>query len=383
MVVTPNIPRDINEPHRSATPLELLFDLVSVIAIAAAASGLHHAIVEDHILDGLLRYSVVFFGIWWAWMNYTWFASAYDSGDNVFKLLTMVIMAGSLTMAAGVTVFFDGFDIALLVIGYVIMRLALVALWVRASFADPERSKTTRIYAGGITLAQVFWVALWLSQPLDSFPFYFLFALGVLLELSVPVIAERQNYTPWHRDHIVERYGLLNIIVLGETLLAATVAVERAVDGDFDIALVQIALSALVILFSMWWLYFAREEHLDSRDLSRALPWGYGHAIIFLSGAAVGAGIAALIDIMTGHAQVGIRVGEYAVAIPVALYLLGLWFVRDRFVLRSGVHFLLPVIAVIILVVPVFFSLGGVAILIAAGVIARSVLAEKNRAASL
>ena len=70
--------RSPHEAHRTATPLELLFDLVFVVAIAQAASGLHHAIAEDHAMAGLIGYLMVFFAIWWAWMNFTWFASAYD-----------------------------------------------------------------------------------------------------------------------------------------------------------------------------------------------------------------------------------------------------------------------------------------------------------------
>ena len=66
--------RSPHEPHRVATPLELLFDLVFVVAIAEAASGLHHAVATQHVTDGLLGYAMVFFAIWWAWMNFTWFA---------------------------------------------------------------------------------------------------------------------------------------------------------------------------------------------------------------------------------------------------------------------------------------------------------------------
>ena len=63
--------RDIQEHHRAATPLELLFDLVFVVAIAAAASQLHHAIAAHHIASGLFSFAVAFFAIWWAWMNYS------------------------------------------------------------------------------------------------------------------------------------------------------------------------------------------------------------------------------------------------------------------------------------------------------------------------
>ena len=104
--------RDMNEHARASTPLELFFDLVTVIAIASAAAGLHHGLLEGHIVESLLKYLGAFFAIWWAWMNYSWFASAYDNDDTLFRLLTLWIMAGALTMAAGIGPFFCavGFD---------------------------------------------------------------------------------------------------------------------------------------------------------------------------------------------------------------------------------------------------------------------------------
>ena len=80
-------PRDTAEAHRAATPLELLFDLVSVIAIAAAAAGLPSRRCRGtYDTAGIITFSDGFFAIWWAWMNYTWFASAYDTDDIVFRL---------------------------------------------------------------------------------------------------------------------------------------------------------------------------------------------------------------------------------------------------------------------------------------------------------
>ena len=372
-------PRDPQEPHRVATPLELLFDLVSVIAIAAAAAGLHHAITEDHAIQGIIRFVFAFFAIWWAWMNYTWFASAYDNGDTLFRLLTMTIMAGALTLAAGIGALMESLDLRLAIIGYVIMRLAMVALWVRAARHDPGRRATALTYASGIAAVQIYWVGFFLLQPWSALPFYALFVVGGALELLVPVLAEKKTPTPWHRHHMIERYGLLNIIVLGETLLAGSIALRTATGEPFQIALVQIALSALVTVFSMWWLYFGREEHLESDDLSRALTWGYGHAVIFASGAAVGSGFAVLVDIATSHAKVPLWVGNYAVAIPVALYLLGLWFVRDRFAHHGAARYVLPAFAVLIVLVPLTpLALEGVTALAVVCVIAKSYVSRAS-----
>ncbi|HEY7646805.1 MAG TPA: low temperature requirement protein A [Hyphomicrobiales bacterium] len=378
-LVRPMPPRDPHEPHRVATPLELFFDLISVIAISAASAGLHHAIADGHAAQGIIRFIFSFFAIWWAWMNYTWFASAYDNDDTLFRLLTMVTMAGALTVAAGITRMFESLDLTLVIIGYIVMRLAMVVFWLRAARNDPARRNTALSYAIGIALVQIYWIGFYVLQPRSEIPFYALFVIGAALELLVPVLAEKKNYTLWHRHHIVERYGLLNIIVLGETLLAGSIALRSASGEHFDMALLYIALSALVILFSMWWLYFAREEQLETHDLGRALTWGYGHAVIFASGAAVGAGVAVRIDIATHHAKIGALAGEYAVAIPLALYMLGLWFVRDRFVCDGPARYVLPTFGVLIVLAPLTpLALQGVAILAVLCVVVRNYLIQRQ-----
>lgn len=375
----PPQPRDPHEAHRAATPLELFFDLVSVIAIAAAAAGLHHAISADHAVEGLATYVLAFFAIWWAWMNYTWYASAYDNDDALFRVLTMVIMSGSLIMAAGLGTLFEHGNLTMLVLGYVVMRVGMVALWLRASAHDQQRRRCTLVYAIGIALAQVYWVAFLMMQPLAPAYLYSLFAIGVVIELAVPVVAERSHNTPWHRHHIIERYGLLNIIVLGETLLAGAMSLRQLAGGATEVAFAHIAMSAVVIVFAMWWLYFSREEHLQSNDLGRALTWGYGHYLIFASGAAVGAGFAVLVDVIAGEARVSLLVGDYAVAVPLALYLVGLWFVRDRFCLVGPGRFVLPVFAVLMLLAPFTpIALEGIAALSALAVVCRGLVVRSQ-----
>ncbi len=373
----PQAARSPSEPHRAATPLELLFDLVSVVAIAAAAAGLHHAIAEAHAVDGIFGFLMAFFAIWWAWMNYTWFASAYDNDDTLFRLLTMLIMAGSLTMAAGIGDMFTTHDLTMPVAGYIIMRIGMTALWLRAARHDPGHRQTALRYAVGIVLVQLYWVVFLLAQPLGNGMTYGLFFLGAVLEMAVPALAERRSTTPWHRHHIMERYGLLTIIVLGETLLAVSMALQQFDLAANGAAFLRISVSALVIVFSMWWLYFAREEHLPTNDLNRALTWGYGHFVIFASGAAVGAGFAVVVDIAAHHAEVSVRTGHYAVAVPVALFMTGLWLVRDRFGLAEPARLVLPAFALILLAVPLTpFGLEGTALMTLLAVLVRSNLAR-------
>ena len=93
--------RDPDEDGRASTPLELLFDLTFVIAFGAAADQLAHALAEDHVSEGIIGFVLRDFAVSWAWINFTWFASAYDTDDWIFRLTTMVQMVGVLVLALG------------------------------------------------------------------------------------------------------------------------------------------------------------------------------------------------------------------------------------------------------------------------------------------
>jgi low temperature requirement protein LtrA len=312
-----------DETHRAATPLELFFDLSFVVAVALAASNLHHELAEDHVRDGLVDFAAVFFGIWWAWMNFTWFASAYDTDDVPYRLMTMVQITGALIFAAGVPRAFEHDDYTIATLGYVVMRLALVGQWLRAAHGDPDGGATERRYALGVTLVQAAWVAR-LTLPGDVAGAAF--ATLIVAELLVPVWAEQAAPTSWHREHITERYGLFTIIVLGESILAATIALQAAAEDEAAKAsLMSIAGGGLLIVFSMWWLYFERGEHDVLTSNGAAFVWGYGHYFIFAAAAAVGAGIEVFADYDTGHTTLSRQAAALTVAVPIAIYLLGVW----------------------------------------------------------
>jgi low temperature requirement protein LtrA len=323
--------RSPHEPHRISTPLELFFDLVFVVAIAQAAAGFHHAIAEAHAAQGVLSFLMVFFAIWWAWMNFTWFASAYDPGDVPYKLAVFVQITGALIVAAGIPAMFEAHaPNGATVGGYVVMRLAMVGQWLRAAKSDPERRTTALRFAGGITAVQVAWVAVLFLPANLILPAFVTFLLA---ELAVPVWAERAAPTTWHPHHITERYGLFTIIVLGESILAATLAVQAALaSGERLLALLPVIVGGLLTVYSLWWLYFYRPVHdfLEDRKASRVFAWGYGHFVVFASAAAVGAGLAASVDQATAHSAISSRAAGAAVAIPVALYVGSLWLLHRR-----------------------------------------------------
>jgi low temperature requirement protein LtrA len=351
--LTPMVGRSADEPFRVSTPLELFFDLCFVVAVAQAAAPLHHSVAEGYVLEGLRGYLMVFFAIWWAWMNFTWFASAYDTDDDVYRITTFVQISGALVLAAGVAPAFENEDFRVITIGYVIMRLALVGQWLRAARSDPQRRATALRYAAGVGAVQVLWL-LRLAVP-ESWPVVPVFVMLVVLELAVPIWAERApgGPTTYHPHHIAERYGLFTIIVLGESVSAATVAFRGALDeGEHVTALIRLAVAGLVIVFALWWVYFDRSAHNLLGSLRASLLWGYGHYFIFAAAAAVGAGLGVSIDYVTHHTEISSAPAGYAIAVPVSIYLLVVWLLHIRPHQRGPLLAVFPAAAVLVLLTP-------------------------------
>ena len=345
----PLLPRARDEAHRASTPLELLFDLVIVVAVAQAAQGLHHALAEGHALSGVRTYAMVFFAIWWAWVNFTWFASAYDNDDVAYRLLVMLQLTGALVFAAGIPRFEHG-DLRVGVLGYVIMRLALVRLWLRAARADPARRRAVLRYAWGVFLVQAAWVGHIFTPPSWHVSGFVLLAL---VEMLVPAWAERASPTSWHPHHIAERYGLFTLITLGESILAASLALQTATsEGGGLRALLPVALGGLLIVFSCWWLYFERPGHEVLTSSRTAFVWGYGHYFVFGAAAAVGAGLAVAVDQAAGRAPVSRFAAGAAVAVPAAVFLLVLWFLHARTEDRGRTRLLGPLVTAAVLLTP-------------------------------
>jgi low temperature requirement protein LtrA len=320
--------RAAGEEHRGATPLELFFDLCFVVAVGQAARAFEHELAEGHVGHGLLGYALVFFAIWWAWMNFTWFASAYDTDDVPYRLLILVQITGALIMAAGVAEALRDYDFTVPTWGYVVMRLAMVPQWLRAARADPERRRACRRYAVGIVAVQSGWLAR-LAVPGDWA--LAAFAALIVAELAIPLWAEHAARTTWHPHHIAERYGLFTLIVLGESLTAATAAVRSALDDDAafgDIAAVTVG--GLLTVFAMWWLYFAQNAPGRLASPRMAFWWGYGHYAVFASAAAVGAGLALNVGHVTGHGHLTDHGAGAAYTVPAAVFVTVVWVLHHR-----------------------------------------------------
>jgi low temperature requirement protein LtrA len=313
-------PRRPDEQHRTASPLELLFDLTFVVAVAAAAAELAHSLATGHYaVSGFLQ---VFFAIWWAWMNFTWFATAYDTDDVAYRLLTMVQMGGVLVLAAGVPAAAADADFRVVTLGYLMMRGGQIVQWLRAAVEDADGRRTAIRNAVGISVLQLGWLIRLATGETTTLTFVCL----AVLELTVPWWAQRNGDTGWHPHHVAERYGLFTIILLGESVLAVSNAVRAT---ELSPAMVVVAAGGLVLLFSLWWLYFIQPAGAGLEAYrDKSFVWGYGHYGLFAALAALGAGLEVAVEQTSHHLPLSPTAAGYAIAVPAAAFVVLLWAVN-------------------------------------------------------
>jgi low temperature requirement protein LtrA len=323
--------RDPHEAHRAATPLELFFDLTFVIAISVAAAELAHALAEGHVGSGLLAFCFCLFAIMWAWVNFTWFASAYDTDDWLFRVTTMLQMVGVLILAMGIPDIFASIDAGgdlkneVLVGGYVVMRVAMVFQWLRAAREDPARRRCALTYAGFIAVAQLGWLLL-IPPKLPLGPTLALMLPLYAIELAGPYVAERRvtgSGTPWHPHHIAERYGLIVIIALGECLIGTVAALQSVVAAQgWSVEVAAVGLAGVGIAFTTWWVYFVVPMGAGlHHHRARAFWFGYGHIVVVAAIAAIGAGL----HVAAYHLEHKSHLSTMGALLTVVLPMLAFW----------------------------------------------------------
>ena len=343
----PLVARPIDERDRASSPLELLFDLTFVVAVSQAVVQLARGIEESQSATALVPFALTFFAIWWAWMNFTWFSSGYDNDDALYRVTTMVQMVGVLILASGIPAAFHDGDYATITFGYFVMRLGLITQWARAAVSDPDHRRGAVRTIVGYGALQAGWVArLLIAEPWGIAVSLLLIAL----ELSVPLWAARAGDPGWNPGHIAERFGLFTIILLGESVLAAMTGFQRAVAEGLSVRLVVVALSAVVILFALWWLYYLQPAADGlARRRRFSYVWAYGHYAAFGALAVLGAGLEVAVAYTGERGEVAAGVVASAVTLPVAVFLVTLWAVNAQLTPQTALRgrVILPASAVI------------------------------------
>lgn len=307
---------ECEEGERSATWLELFFDLIFVVAIAQLA----HNFQQEFSFIGLAKLAVLFVPVWWCWIGATFYDTRFDNDGLVDRLITLMQMAIAASMAANIHHALDNSSIPF-ALSYIAFRAVLVCQYLHAGYYVPQARHLTNWYAGGFAISLVFWLAS-LFVPL---PWRFvLWGLGLIIDFVAPLTAgARVAKVPPNMAHTTERIGLFTIIVLGESIVAVVGGVSGKEWTPMSIA---IALLGLSIAFSFWWMYFDTVDESPLHAMKKgkmkvALIWLYSHLPLAVGLTATGVGVEKMIHGL-GNESAMVEKVLFCLAVALCLFIL-------------------------------------------------------------
>jgi low temperature requirement protein LtrA len=276
------VQRSTADGHRQATWIELFFDLIFVVVVAQLGTLL----LEDVSWWIGTVYAVAYLAVWLSWINATFYANRFDSDDLSQRLITFAQMLTVAGMAASVA---ESAAIPF-AISVALFRLLTAISYARVRKAIPTESALANRMVGVTSLVAVIWIA---SVFVDGRPRLGVWAVALGIEIGAQWLRssrKRRGATPIQMDHLVERFGLFTIIVLGETVLAVVVGVAHA---HWVASAVVFAAIGMTISFSLWWIYFEGVEGAPLKNIGgiRPLVWVYGQALLVMAITALGVGL--------------------------------------------------------------------------------------------
>jgi low temperature requirement protein LtrA len=307
------------DDDRSASRLELFFDLAFVLVVAELALDFR----SDVTWRGELVFAGLFTTVWWAWVSATLYANRFDHDDVLYRLLKLGSMAAVIGMAASATEA-TGKYFGIFVGCQLVLRALLLLQYRRAHRHVPGARPIARLYLAGTAAGALLWaVSLAVPRPVG----FVLWAAAVLVEALVPLLATRSSTdVPLHVEHLPERFALFVILVLGESVAGIAHGLHGA--GWTGSAL-PVAALAFVLAAALWWSYFdlagARAKRLLSEAGDRPSShthdvYVFGQLPLTLALATVGAGVElAVVESSAGEVALGTRL---VLAGGVAVYLL-------------------------------------------------------------
>ena len=307
---------ECEEGERSATWLELFFDLIFVVAI----SQLAHNFNEEFDFWGLVKLGILFVPVWWCWIGATFYDSRFDNDGLVDRLITLMQMAIAAMMVANIHYGLGESSIGF-ALSYIAFRTVLICQYLHAGYHVPQARGLTTWYAGGFAGS----VALWLASIFVPLPWRFVFwGLGLIIDFATPLTAGRRVVeVPPDMSHTTERIGLFTIIVLGESIVAVVGGVSSRQWNPMSVA---IALLGLSIAFSFWWMYFDTVDESPLHAMKKgkmriALTWLYSHLPLAIGLTATGVGVEKMIHGLGHDAARGEKV-LFCLAVALCLLIL-------------------------------------------------------------
>jgi len=230
--------------EQRVTPLELFFDLVFVFTMTRVTALMAHDLTWASVGQGLL----VLAALWWGWAAYGWLTNHVSGDDDRARLVVIVAMAAMVLVALAVPEAFDAHAL-LFALAYLVMRLAHLALWWVASSDDPDvHVAVGRLFPTAVT-GPLLIVA---ASMFDGWLQAAFWIVALAIDYGGPLVRGVAGYRV-HPRHFAERFSLIIIIALGESIVAVGVG---AGDEPLDTAIGLAAVLSLLTSAALWWAYF-------------------------------------------------------------------------------------------------------------------------------
>lgn len=298
------------EDERRITFLELFYDLVYVVIIAELAHSL-----STHInIEGFLLYAFLFLMVWWAWFNGAMYHDLHGNNDIKTRVMTFLQMMAVGTMAVFAHNAFGSGSIGF-ALSYAAFLLLITYLWWRTGVHEREHRPLSTPYAVSYFLAAILTIAsIFVEAPFRYYIWGFNLSLIVLLPIAMmiasqknPAIKVQFNRSATISNSMVERFGLLTIIVLGEVI----VGVVQGVAGQHHFSILTGVTGGLgmLIAIGIWWVYFDFvSSHPPKKGVLHEAGWAYLHLPLYICIAAIGAAVLNVINAPEDSIPVNARI---------------------------------------------------------------------------
>ena len=245
------------EREQRVTPLELFFDLVVVFAITQVTQFMSHDLTWRGIGHGLL----VLAAIWWAWTGYAWLTNALEPEEGQVRAGMFGAMAAMLVVALAVPGAF-GADEVLFGVAYLLVLLLNLVLDAIAAKRDPD---LRRALMGFAPMATIGAVVILVAGFVDGGAQTALWVVGLAVLYGGALIGRGKGWSV-SPAHFAERYGLIVIIALGESIIALGVG---AAGFSLTAGIISAAVLGVVVVASLWWAYFDVIAVMSQRQLAQ------------------------------------------------------------------------------------------------------------------
>jgi low temperature requirement protein LtrA len=234
---------EIDRGEKRVAPLELFFDLVFVFALTQVTE-----LMSEHpTWEGLGQGLLVMTALWWAWGAYAWLTNYIAAEEGLERLLMFGVMGAMLIAALAVPRAF-GDDALLFAVAYAVARWLHIFIFAEAN-EDIDTGQAIVRLARTALPAPLLLIAAGLVD--DGGARAVIWVVALAIDLAGPFVFGVRGFRV-SAGHFAERFGLIVIIALGESI----VAIGAGVSSDLDVGIIVGAALGLVVSCALWWAYF-------------------------------------------------------------------------------------------------------------------------------